>query len=84
MDNVENVSTLADAHTIRANRAFDECAQNARAARQHELAEARRAHDILQALFVAQGRLPNNLYMAMTYLHVEIVAGTATEAGFYP
>lgn len=58
--------------------AFDEHAQAAQKARQHDLAEALRAHAILQALYVAQGRLPSNLIMAMTYLHVEIVAGAAS------
>ncbi len=37
----------------------------------------RKAHGILQRLYVQQGaRLPSNVFMAMTNLHVEIVART--------
>ena len=67
-----------DAHVQRANHLIDECQQSARKRREHRLAEARRAHSILQELFVAQGHLPNNLYMAMTHLHIEIVARTTS------
>lgn len=41
----------------------------------HLLAELQRAYDILQALhFGFENKMPNNAYMAMAYLHVEIVA----------
>lgn len=40
----------------------------------------REAHRILQRLYCQQGaRLPNNVFMAMTNLHVEIVARTGSK-----
>lgn len=83
---MKNVTPITDGHTVRANRAFDEATLAAQKRRQHEMGEARRAHAILQDLFVAQGHLPNNLYMAMTHLHIEIVARStpAKEAACTP
>lgn len=76
---MENITPITDAHVRRANYLIDECQQAARKQREHQLAEARRAHDILQKLLVAQGRLPNNLYMALAHLHIEIIARTTSK-----
>lgn len=41
----------------------------------------REAHDILQRLYVAHGvRCPNNVFMAMTHLHIEIIARSTPAA----